>query len=71
MTPKEKAKQLIDELQFATIVKDNKLYYGINKVAAKEAAKILIQNILLHDKDIDTIPFSIYWGSVINEIDKL
>lgn len=71
MSPKDKAKQLIDEMQFCVIERNGVLYSGIKKDVAKEAAKIVIQNILLHNKNIDTVQFSIYWGSVMNEIDNI
>jgi hypothetical protein len=71
MTPQIKAKQIIDEMQFAIIERDGVLYSGIKKDVSQMAAIIVIENILRTDKDIDTIPFSIYWSNVMNEIQKL
>jgi hypothetical protein len=71
MTPKEKAVEVVDEIQHCTTEINGKIYFGIKKEMAKNAAIMVISNILRTDKDIDTIPFSIYWGSVINEIEKL
>jgi hypothetical protein len=71
MTPKQKAIEVVDEIQHSVIEINNQLYTGFHKEAAKNAAQIVIGNILRTDKDFDTIPFSIFWGSVINEIEKL
>jgi hypothetical protein len=71
MTPKEKAVEVVNEIQHCTTEINGKIYFGIKKEMAKNAAIMVISNILRTNKDIDTIPFSIYWGSVINEIEKL
>ena len=71
MTPKEKAIEVVYEIQHSIIEIYNELYTGFHKEAAKNAAQIVIGNILRTDKDFDTIPFSIYWGNVIHEIEKL
>ena len=68
MTPKEKAKQIVDELQFAIIERNGILYSGIKKDVAIEASKIVITNIL---REEISLTYTIYWDNVIKEIEKL
>jgi polyhydroxyalkanoate synthesis regulator phasin len=63
MTPKEKAKELIDKF---TDVEDGEMYIG----KAKQCALIAVDEIINSGKDVDEFADA-YWQEVKQEIEKL
>ena len=72
MTPKEKAKELVEKFLFMYRPSMHPPYLKANE-AAKQCALIAVDEILLHEKNNHSVldKISDYWQEVKQEIEKL
>jgi len=77
MTPKEKAKELVEKMYGSTPVRNSKYLISQDKITAKQCALICVQQIILSNPQSN--PFNNwhikstmdYWEEVRTEIEKL
>ena len=72
MTPKEKAKELVDKYCYAIRTEENGSGYYTNVIYAKNCALIAVDEII---ESMDSVmlpnPFKQYWNKVKQELEKL